>query len=113
MIATAMATFAGAWESSGQYRRNAQRYQKVLDTLDSFTIRLDAVRRAAAQGDRESLEKFVAGVHEQLSAEIRQWLEVSATTKDVIARLDDALHKAGTKPPKTDTPSAIAPQQVK
>jgi len=100
VIATALASFASAREATSQDRRNAERYSRTLEALEGLSARLDAVREAAARGEREPLEQFVAAVHEQLSLEHRQWLETSESTKASMAELEGSLAKLQTKPGK-------------
>ncbi|HWP56385.1 MAG TPA: SLATT domain-containing protein [Candidatus Acidoferrales bacterium] len=97
-IATAIASFASAKEAIGQDRRNMERYRRALEALENLSEKLDAVRLAAAAGEREPLEQFVAAVHEQISLEHRQWLEASESTTESIAKLEDALARAKVKP---------------
>jgi dsDNA-binding SOS-regulon protein len=93
-IATGLAAFASANEAANQDRRNAERYRRTLDALEALSAKLDAVRSAAAQDEREPLAQFVAAVHEQLSLEHRQWLQTSESTAASIARLEQTLERA-------------------
>lgn len=102
VIAASLGSFASAKEAVNQDRRNMERYRRTREALEGLSARLDAVRQAAVQGEREPLEKFVAAVNEQLSLEHRQWLETSESTAASLAKLEDALARLKTKLDKTD-----------
>jgi hypothetical protein len=106
VVATALSAFASAKEAVSQDRRNMERYRRTLEALESLSGRLDTVRMAAALGEREPLEQFVAAVHEQLSLEHRQWLETSESTTASLAKLEDALARSQAKLPKADVAEA-------
>lgn len=101
VIATGLAGFAAAKEAVNQDRRNMERFRRTLETLDGLAAKLDAVRKAAASGDREPVIQFVAAVHEQLSLEHRQWLEASENTTTTLAKLEASLAELKSGSPGT------------
>jgi hypothetical protein len=103
-VASALSTFASTREALSQDRRNEELYSKMNDALAELEGKLDEVRDAAAQGDRESLKQFVAAVHEQLSLEHKQWLDASENTQASLANLDKALAQARSKPADAKKP---------
>ena len=98
-IATALSSFASATEGINQSRRNLESYTKARDALALLQRKLDDIRVAAADGEREPMKQFVAAVHDQLSAEHRQWLDAVQGIQPAIDRLDDALSKLKKAPP--------------
>jgi hypothetical protein len=97
-IATAMASFASTKESVNQNRRNMELYGKTYAALTQLRGRLDALRSAAATGQRDVVKQFVAAVHEQLSTEHRQWLGEAEAIQPAIDKLDEELSKLRPKP---------------
>jgi SMODS and SLOG-associating 2TM effector domain 1 len=114
-VASALSAFASTNEALGQNRRNQELYGKTNDALAELAAKLDEVRAAAAKGDRESLKQFVAAVHEQLSIEHKQWLDASVNTAASLAKLDQALTEAKSKPAKPVQPASLpaAPTETK
>ncbi len=100
VIGAAISAYAASREAMTQDRRNAERYDRTLTALRGLYGRLDRVRQAVANGNREALVEFVGAVNEQISLEHRQWLESSEATKEGIAKLDAALARA--QPAKAD-----------
>jgi hypothetical protein len=100
-IAAALSAFASSREAVGQNRRNMERYRRTLEALESLSGKLDDVGMAAAMGEREPLERFVAAVHEQVSLEHRQWLEAAEDTMASVGRLEESLAKLRAKRPQT------------
>lgn len=103
-VASALSTFASTREALSQDRRNEELYSKTNDALAELEGKLDEVRDAAAKSDWESLKQFVAAVHEQLSLEHRQWLDVGQNTEASLANLDKALAEAKSKPADANKP---------
>jgi conflict system pore-forming effector with SLATT domain len=102
VIATALSSFAAAKEALSQYRRNRERYVATGEVLNHLCEKLDDVRTAAAHGEREPLETFVASVQQQLSLEHRQWLEIAESIPAALKDLEDALEKFKAKSQKPD-----------
>ncbi len=113
-IASALSASASTKEALGQDRRNQERFAKALDALEELTGKLDEIRTAAANNEREPLRQFVAAVHEQMSLEHRQWLGAAESTKDSIAKLDESLAATRSRltGPKPPTPSAAPKAQT-
>lgn len=99
-VGTALSSFASTKEAIGQSRRNSSSYAKARDALALLARRIDQIRTAAADGERETLRQFVAAVHDQLSAEHRQWLAASQSIQPALETLDAALAKLNLKPPE-------------
>jgi hypothetical protein len=99
-LGTALSSFASTKEAIGQSRRNSESYAKARDGLALLARRIDNVRSAAADGEREPLRQFVAVVHDLLSSEHRQWLAAAQTIQPALDALDTALAKLNLKPPK-------------
>ena len=99
-IATALSSFASAKEGINQSRRNMESYNRTRDALALLRGRLDDIRAAAADGEREPMKQLVAAVHEQLSAEHHQWLDVIQGIQPAIDRLDATLSKLKNAPAK-------------
>ena len=91
VIGVAISTFALTQEGISPDRRNAERYERTCEALEELRKKLDDVREAAAQNNREPLEKFVLAVHEHLSLDHRQWLKTVESTQQSIASLQDSL----------------------
>jgi hypothetical protein len=96
-VAAALSAFTATREALSQHRRNEELYGKTNEALAEFEGKLDEVRVAAANGDRESVNQFVAAVHEQLTIEHKQWLDVTENTATSLANLDKALADAQSK----------------
>lgn len=109
-VATALSSFAATRESVGQSRRNAERYANTSDALAMLKGKLDAVRTAAAAGEREPVKQFVAAAHEQISAEHKQWLAAEQAIQPAIDKLDDTLSKLKPKS-KGSEPAAEKPAE--
>lgn len=106
VIATALSQFASAKEAVSQDRRNMDRYRITLEALESLSGKLDDVRMAAALGERDLLNKFIAEIHDQLSLEHRQWLKSSEGVTESIAKLEGDLAELKAKYPKADVAEA-------
>ncbi len=106
-IATALSSFASATEGINQSRRNAESYTKARDALALLQCKLDDIRAAAADGEREPMKQFVAAVHDQLSVEHRQWLDAVQGIQPAIDRLDDTLSKLKKAPPGKGDAAAV------
>lgn len=99
VLGTALQSFAAAREGVGQDRRNAERYERTLQALQSLRARLDDVRAAVASGSRSVLVEYVAAVQDQISLEHRQWLAAAESAQAAVGRLEEALKGAV---PRTD-----------
>ena len=108
-IATALGSFAATRESVNQSRRNMERYTKACEAISLLKRKLDPVRAAAAAGDKQPMKQFIAAVHEQLTAEHREWLAAAQSIQPAIDRLEDTLAKLKPKPadaqPAANVPS--------
>jgi hypothetical protein len=93
VLGAAMSSFASSWEAMNQDRRNAERYERTRKALQALKAEIDGVRKAAAGGNREPMEKFVAAVHEQLSLEHRQWLETEEYIGQALLSLRESMAK--------------------
>jgi hypothetical protein len=101
VIGTALAAFAATREAVNQDRRNAERYGRTLSALEILRGRLDDVRAGVLAGSQDLLEEYVAGVHEQLSLEHREWLSGKESTRSAVGKMDEtlaALQKAKARP---------------
>jgi hypothetical protein len=107
-FATALASFASTRESVKQSQQNMERYKSAYDALVLLGIKLDAVRGAAAAGEREPMKQFVIAAHEQMSAEHRQWLTAAQNIQPAIDKLDDALSKSKEKSKPNEPEPAAA-----
>jgi conflict system pore-forming effector with SLATT domain len=105
-VAAAFSAFTATSEALSQHRRNEELYGKTNEALAEFEGKLDEVRAAAANGDRESVTQFVAAVHEQLTIEHKQWLDVTENTATSLANLDKALADAQSKLDSNQKPKA-------
>jgi multisubunit Na+/H+ antiporter MnhG subunit len=105
VVGAALAAFAATREAANQDRRNAERYGRTLEALESLRGRLDDVRGGVMAGSQNVLEEYVAAVHEQLSLEHREWLEGAESTRSAIGKMDEtlaALQKRRTEPKGTE-----------
>ena len=109
-VGTALSSFASTKEAIGQSRQNSERYAKARDALALLALRIDNIRTAAADGEREALRQFVAAVHDQLSAEHHQWLATAESVEPALATLDAALAKLSLKPPQQASAKSAAQQ---
>jgi hypothetical protein len=96
-IATALSSFAATKEDVSQNRRNAERYNNARSALALLKVKLDDVRAAAANGQSEPIQQFVAATHEQIFAEHRQWLAAVQNVQPAIDQLDETLAKLKAK----------------
>ena len=110
-ITTAVSAFTATKEGVSQDRRNEERYGKTLDALEEIAGRLDAVRNAAAVGEREPVQQFVAAVHDQLSLEHRQWLGAAESTQASLSKLEETLASVQSKLAKPQAAEHEPPAQ--
>jgi len=89
VMGVALSTYAVTKEGVSQDRRNAERYERIGEYLAELRKKLDDVRRAAAENNREPMERFVFA----LSLEHRQWLKATEGTKESVSRLQESLEK--------------------
>jgi hypothetical protein len=67
--------------------RNAARYEATHRNLDALADRpLDEARAAAAAGDANDMQAFVALVQEQISSEHREWVDLRAIAPSLSLR---------------------------
>ena len=93
VVGAALASLAANREALSQDRRNAERYQRTLFALEEISKDLDRVRRAAAAGESDAVEKFVDAVNDELSLEHRQWLKEIKGASKPVRELKQALEK--------------------
>jgi len=80
-------------EAVNQDRRNEERYNRTLKSLQDLKADMDGVRRQVDGGNAAILDAYVDAVHEQLSLEHRQWIEDTETTSQVLGELKAQLKK--------------------
>ncbi len=67
-----------------QSERNAPRYQDAARNLEDLSAEpLTAARAAAAAGDRETVDAYVGIVHDELTAEHREWIALRSLVPDL------------------------------
>jgi dsDNA-binding SOS-regulon protein len=93
VIGGAIAAYTAAHEAMTQDRRNAERYEHALETLEMLAAKLGQVRKAVAEGSAEALKVYVTAVNEQLTVEHRQWLESAQGAKKAEDTIDASLGK--------------------
>jgi hypothetical protein len=98
VFAAAWSAYTNAKEALSQDRRNGERYERTRAILAGLAGRLDDVRKAVSGGNEKALSEFVSVVNDQISLEHRQWLDSAEQTKNVMAKLDDALKALQQKP---------------
>lgn len=98
LLGTTLQSFAGAREATSQDRRNAERYQRTLEALQTLKGRLDEVRKGVVTGSHSVLVEYVAVVQNQISLEHRQWLEGAEAVRAALGRLEDELERAAKRP---------------
>lgn len=93
IIGAAISAYSIAREQYLQDNRNAERYDRSLSTLTIFKSKLDHVRNAVAQGNRQALTDFSEALCNHLSLEHRQWLETGEGATSALKRLEETLKK--------------------
>ncbi len=93
LIATAFAAKVANSESMNQDKRNSERYERTRESLAKLFEKIDAVRRAVGAGDERLFQDFVRAVHDQLSLEHRQWLDLFDERQLAFAQFEQQLKK--------------------
>jgi hypothetical protein len=104
IIGAALANVASRRESLNQDERNTERYRRTAETLSRIRERHSDVQQGVAAGHAETLTRYVAAVHEQLSLEHRQWIEDTNEISPALDELNAALESSADTP--QDTPPA-------
>lgn len=96
-VGVAVSSYASAQDALHNTRRNAERYERTYGILLELAGKLGAVEDAIVNGQKDALATFVAAVHEPLSLEHRQFLELGDSQLSGMARLKEQL-EAGARP---------------
>ena len=100
VLGAALTSFATTRESISQDARNAERYARTHAALRRLAARIDEVRDAVAAGNLQAMTEFVAAADQHLSVEHRQWLSDADSTREGLAKLDEALTAGLKKAPE-------------
>jgi hypothetical protein len=96
-VGIALSSYASAQDALHNNRRNAERFERTYETLLELSGKLGAVEEAILAGQADALATFVAAVHERLSLEHRQFVEIGDAQLSAMAKLKEQL-EAGARP---------------
>jgi hypothetical protein len=92
-VGVALSSYASAQDALLNSRGNAERYEHTYDILLALSGKLGAVEEAVVSGQPDALANFVAAVHEQVSLEHRQFLEIADSQLSAMAKLKEQLEQ--------------------
>jgi hypothetical protein len=110
VFAAALSSFASNRETISQDRRNGERYRSSKEALRELEGRFSDIREEVEKGNAQAMLEYVKIVNDQLAADHRQWLAGMEASREVAAKLEEAL--AATRQKRQDAAATSAGRAV-
>jgi len=91
VVAVAMTSLSNSTEGIFRFGTLSDRYAETKEALKRVSGRTDEVAQAVLAQGRAPLQQLVGAVHEILSVENKQWIEIASGANTAIAKLEQTL----------------------